>query len=188
QPKLTISTTPIAAGIRVDAAQVGIGQVLMDAHWGNHRIEFANVAGYQTPASVTTMLTEDQPNAVIVGEYIRLSGDGFIAIRPSDDLQKFDPAQLRIYVDNELILDGSDRTFDAALLGHLLSGKRMLRVHYGDLSNDIPVNTMDGHVAEITFRVESFFSKRRLSLRDKSAVPVEEWRDRVKKLEILTIS
>lgn len=188
QPKLVISTTPIAAGIRVDAKQVGIGQVSMDASWGNHRIEFANVAGYRTPVSVTTMLTEDQPSAVIVGEYERLSGEGFIAVRPSDDLRAFDPKQLRIYVDNELILDGADRSFDAALLGHLLSGKRLLRIHYGDLSNDIHVNTIDGQVAEITFRVESFFSKRRLSLRDKSAVPVEEWRDRVKKLEVLTIS
>jgi len=188
QPKLVISTTPIAAGIRVDNKQAGIGQITMDAGWGNHRIEFANVAGYKTPASVTTMLTEDQPNAVIVGEYKRLSGDGFIAVRPSDDLRKFDPSQLRIYVDNELILDGADRDFDAALLGHLLSGKRLLRIHYGDLSNDIHVHTMDGQVAEITFRVESFFSKRRLSLRDKSVIPVEEWRDRVKKLEVLTIS
>ncbi|MBU0508482.1 hypothetical protein KKH27_06585 [bacterium] len=188
KPKLVVTTSPLAAGIRVDSKPAGVGQVTMDVPYGQHRIDFAEVAGFRTPASVTTILTEDQPAATVVGEYVRLSGDGFIAVRPSDDLRKFDASLLRIYVDNELILDGADRPFDAALLGHLLSGKRLLRILYGDLSEDIHVNTLDGQVAEITFRVESFFSKRKLRLREKPVVPIEEWQQKSKKLDVLTVS
>jgi hypothetical protein len=50
------------------------------------------------------------------------------------------------------------------------------------------VDLLDGEVSEIVFRIESFFSKRRLRLRDKSAVPVEEWRQRAQKLAVLTVS
>ncbi|MFZ5432353.1 MAG: hypothetical protein ACOZB3_01130, partial [Calditrichota bacterium] len=187
-PTLTISTKPIAAGIRLDGRPVGIGQVTVETDYGTHRIEFADVAGYKTPSVMTTILSEEQSSAVINGEYTRLAGDAYVAVRPSEDLQKFDPTSLRIYVDNELLLDGSQQSFDAALLGHLLSGKRLIRINYGDLSDDIHINAVDGQVAEITFRIESFFSKRKLRLRDKSIVPVEQWQERAKRLEVLTVS
>ena len=137
---------------------------------------------------MTTILSQDQPAAVVTGEYKRISGGAYVVIRPSEDLAKFDAEKLRIYVDNELLLDGSQQSFDAALLGHLVAGRRLIKVLYGDLTDDIHVNAVDGQVAEITFRIESFFSKRRLRLRDKAMISVEQWQEKSKRLDVLTVS
>jgi hypothetical protein len=188
QPVLTISTTPLAAGIHVNGNPAGVGKATVTPGFGTHRIEFADVPGYKTPAPVSVTLTAEQPHAEATGVYERLTGSAFIALFPSEDMEKFDGKQLRVYVDNELILDCPKKPFDATLLGHLLSGKRLVRVQYGDLSTDTFLNLMDNEVIEITFRVESFFSKRSLKLRDKPLVPIEQWQQGTKKLIVLSVT
>jgi hypothetical protein len=188
QPTLTVSTTPLAAGIRVDGKAAGVGKANVTPGFGNHRVEFADVPGYKTPAPVTVSLTAQEPHAEASGTYERLSGNAYIAVLPSEDMEKFDGKQLRIYVDNELILDGPKQSFDATLLGHLLAGKRLVRIQYGDLTNDTFLNLMDNEVIELTFRVESFFSKRSLKLREKPVTPIEQWEQRAQKLNVLSVT
>ncbi|HEY3294285.1 MAG TPA: PEGA domain-containing protein [bacterium] len=188
QPALTISTGPLAAGFTVDGKPGGVGKASLNPGFGQHRIEFAEVPGFKTPAPVTVSLTAEQPHAEASGVYERLTGNAFIAVLPSEDLEKFDGKQLRIYVDNELILDGPKQRFDATLLGHLLSGKRLIRIQYGDLSTDTFLNLTDNEVIEITFRVETFFSKRKLRLRDKPIVPIEQWQQNSKKMNVLSVT
>ncbi len=188
RPLLTLSTVPLAAGITVDGRAAGVGKVTLDPGFGEHRVEFAEVPGYRTPAPVAIRLTAAEPEGEATGRYERLTGNAFVAIVPNDDVERFDSRLLRVYVDNELVLDNPKERFDATLLGKILSGRRLVRVQYGDLQSDMQVNLLDGEVSEIVFRIESFFSKRRLRLKEKSAVPVEEWRQHSQKLTVLTVS
>jgi hypothetical protein len=188
RPHLTILTTPLAAGILVNGQPVGMGKVSLDKDYGTYRVEFAEVAGYEKPLPMTAALTEAKPNVDLVGEYKRLVGNAFVALVPSEDVGKFDGSKLRVYVDNELIIDGPKDPFDAALLGKILSGRRLVKVQYGDLSNEIHVDALDGEVSQITFRIESFFSKRSLKLREASGDPITTWQQKNRKLRVLTIS
>jgi hypothetical protein len=188
RPHLTISTAPLAAGILVNGQPVGVGKVSLDKDYGNYRVEFAEVAGYEKPPPVTAALTEARPNADLIGEYKRLMGNAYVALIPSEDIGKFDGSKLRVYVDNELMVDSPKDPFDAALLGKILSGRRLLKVQYGDLTNEIHVDALDGEVSQIVFRVESFFSKRSLKLRATSGDPVSTWQQKNQKLRVLTIS
>jgi hypothetical protein len=188
RPTLTVSTVPLAAGFRVDGKPAGVGKSTLDLGYGPHRIEFSEVAGYKTPDPISISLTADKPQTEAVGQYERLVGNAFIAVVPSEEIEKFDGSQLRIYVDNELILDNPKQRFDATLLGRIVSGKRLVRVQYGDLSADTYVNAMDSEVIEITFRVESFFSKRSLKLREKGQTPLDQWQERSRKLTVLSLT
>jgi len=188
RPHLTVSTTPLAAEVFVNGQPVGVGKVALNKDYGNYRVEFADVAGYEKPPPITVALTEAKPNADLAGEYKRLVGNAYVALVPSEDLGKFDGNKLRIYVDNELIVDGPKDPFDAALLGKILAGRRLVKVQYGDLSNEIHVDALDGEVSQITFRVESFFSKRSLKLRETPGDAVSAWQEKNRRLRLLTIS
>jgi hypothetical protein len=185
RPTLTVTTSPLAAAIRVDGKAAGMGKVSMDVAYGTHRVEFGDAPGYQTPAPVSVSLTSDQPHADVTGTYQRRSGNAYIAVQPAEEFGAFDGSLLRVYVDNELLVDGPKQRFDVALIGRVLSGKRLVRVQYGDLTSDLHVNVLDGDVSEITLRIESFFSKRKLRLREKSSVPFEEWQQKTSKLNVL---
>jgi hypothetical protein len=188
RPALTISTDPLAAGFRLDGKPAGVGKATIETSFGSHRIEFADAPGYKTPSPVTVTLTSEQPQTEVIGRYERLIGNSFIAVVPSDELDKFDGSALRIYVDNELMLDHPKQKFGAALIGRILSGKRLIRIQYGDLTNDVQINLLDGEVAEITLRVESFFSKRTLRLRDKPLAPLDQWQEKSKRLTVLSVT
>ena len=188
KPTLTVATAPLAAGIRVNGSSAGVGKTVLELEYGRYRIDFADVPGYKTPDATVVMLTADKPTADVRGEYLRLVGNAFLVVAPGDGAAAFDARALRVYVDGELILDGPQQKFDAALLGKVLAGKRLVRMEYGDLADDVHVNFLDGQASEVTFRVESFFSKRSLRLRPRSPVSVEEWRERSKKLNVLVVS
>jgi hypothetical protein len=188
KPTLTISTIPPAAGIKVDGQQVGIGKISLVRNYGKYKIEFADVPGFTTPSPISGALTEAMAHDSLVGEYRRMSGNAYIALQPAEDLHVLNGQQLRVYVDNELIVDRPDQSLDAVLIGKILSGRRLLRVQYGDLTNDVHVNALDGEVILISMRIESFFSKRSLRLRDKNVGSQEEWLKRNLKLRVLTIS
>jgi hypothetical protein len=186
RPTLTVTTSPLAAAIRVNGKAAGMGKVSMDVAYGTHRIEFGDAPGYQTPAPVSVLLTTDQPHADVTGTYQRRSGNAYIAVEPAEEFGAFDGSLLRVYVDNELLVDGPKQRFDVALISRVLSGKRLVRVQYGDLTSDLHLNVLDGDVSEITLRIESFFSKRKLRLREKPSVPFEEWQQKTSKLNVLT--
>lgn len=185
RPTLTVTTSPLAAAIRVDGKAAGIGKVSMDVAYGTHRVEFGDAPGYQIPVPVSVLLTSDQPHADVTGTYQRRSGNAYIAIQPAEEFGAFDGSLLRVYVDNELLVDGPKQRFDVALIGPVLSGKRLVRVQYGDLTSDLHVNVLDGDVSELTLRIESFFSKRKLRLRENSSVPFGEWQQKTSKLNVL---
>lgn len=188
RPVLTVSTAPLAAAIRVDGKPVGVGKVTLEVDFGAHRIDFGDAPGYKTPSSTSVNLSNSEPTADITGTYEKLVGAGFVSVRPGDDFGKFDGSLLRVYVDNELLVDNVAQKFDAVMLGGLLSGKRIVRVQYGDLVNEVIVSALDGHIIDISMRVETFFSKRKLKLRDKSAIPVEEWRASNQKASIVRVN
>ncbi|RPH96294.1 PEGA domain-containing protein [candidate division KSB1 bacterium] len=185
QPSLTISTTPLAAAFRLNGKPAGVGKTTVDPGFGAHRIEFAEAPGYKTPAPVSVTLTADAPQSDITGIYERLTGDAFVAVRSGEEGSNLDGGMLRVFVDNELILDGAKQRFDAALIGKVLSGKRLVRIQYGDLVSEIHVNTVNGYVSEITLRQETFFSKRKLRLREKSSIPLEQWEEKTGKMIVL---
>jgi hypothetical protein len=188
KPTLAITTSPLAAAIRIDGQVAGIGNVKLEKEFGTYRVDFAETPGFAAPAATTVSLTPANPNVEINGEYQRVVGDSYVALIPSEDLGKFDGKRMRVYVDNELIIDGPTQPFDAALIGKVLAGKRLVRVQYGELTNDVYVNTLSGSVSQIVFRVESFFSKRSLRLREKSFGSVEEWRQKYDGRRIWTSS
>lgn len=186
RPTLTVTTSPLAAAIRINGKAAGAGKVSVDLAYGTHRVEFGDAPGYQTPSPVSVSLTSDRPHAEVTGAYQRRSGSAYIAVRPAEEFGAFDGSLLRVYVDNELLVDGPKQRFDVALIGRVLAGKRLVRVQYGDMTSDVHVNVLDGDVTEITLRIESFFSKRKLRLREKSSEPSEEWLQKTSKLSVLT--
>lgn len=189
QPSLTVTTTPLAAAIRINGRAAGIGKVTQALDFGTHRVEFGDAPGYKAPAPAIVTLTTEKPQTEVTGTYEKLAGNAFIAVRPGDDFGKFDGSLLRVSVDNELIVDGPKERYDAALIGRVLSGKRLIHVQYGDLTGDIHVTPLDGEVSEITLRIESFFSKRKLRLREKSsALPLSQWQETARKMSVLTIN
>ena len=189
KPTLTVMTTPPAAGIKVNGKSVGVGKIILDAAYGTQSIEFVAAPGYRTPAPVQVELTADQPHQEITGTYEKISGNAYIAVMPGEDLgSEFESGKLRVFVDNELILDNSKEHFDVTLMGKILSGKRLVRIQYGELADDIHVNLTDNEVSEITFRIESFFSKRRLRLRDKDPIPMDKWEQKSRRLTVLNAS
>ncbi len=189
KPTLTIATTPPAAGIKLNGQHLGVGKVTVDATFGAQTVEFAEIPGYKTPSPVTVELTTDAPHQDVTGTYEKILGNAFLAVLPAEDLGiKFESGKLRVLVDNELLLDNSKERFDATLMGRILSGKRLIRIEYGDLADDIHVNLTDGQVSEVSFRVESFFSKRRLRLREKDSIPLEKWEQKSRRLTVLNAS
>ena len=86
RPILTLTTTPPAAGIRVNGKPAGVGKVTVESTYGKHVIEFVEVPGYKTPAPQTVELTVDNPNADVTGEYVKISGNSYLAVLPSEDL------------------------------------------------------------------------------------------------------
>jgi len=189
RPIVRLVTEPLAAGIILDGVPVGIGQADIQMEFGKHAIAFADVAGYQTPEPVDFEVTpEDSEIPDIVGAYIRISGNAFLAVVPASSVNPFNGSELRIYVDNELIMDGHEEPFDLTLVGSLLPGKRLIRIEYGELANDIHVDLSDGDVAEVNFRIESFFSKRKLKLKEKREVPLEKWQSKHRNSNILSLS
>ncbi len=189
KPTLTIATTPPAAGIKLNGRHQGVGKVTVDAAYGTQTIEFAEIPGYRTPPPAKVELTTDAPHQDVTGTYEKIVGNSYLAVLPAEDLgMKFESGKLRVLVDNELLLDNSKERFDATLMGRILSGKRLVRIEYGDLADDIHVNLTDGQVSEVSFRVESFFSKRRLRLREKDSMPIDKWEQKSRRLTVLNAS
>jgi len=188
QPTLIVSTSPLAAGFHVDGASGGVGKATVTPGFGTHLVEFADVPGFKTPDPVTVSLSMDQPHSEAIGVYERITGSAYMAVVPSEDMEKFDGSKLRIFIDNELVLENPKKPFNATLFGKLVSGKRLVRVQYGDLSTDTFLSLMDNEVIELSFRIETFFSKSKLRLRDKPIEPIEQWQQRAQKLTVLTVS
>jgi hypothetical protein len=188
RPALTIITEPLAAGFRVDGRPSGIGRTTLDPGFGTHKVEFNDVPGYRTPSPVTVSITAEQPHADAVGQYEKLVGNAYLALIPSEEIEKFDGSQVRVFIDNELILDSPKQRYGSALMGKIVAGRHLVRIQYGDLSSDLTTTLLDGQVSEITFRIESFFSKRKLRLKEKNEIPVEEWQQKNRKLGILSAS
>ncbi|MBU0691354.1 PEGA domain-containing protein [bacterium] len=189
RPLVRLLTEPLAAGILIDGVPVGVGQTDIQMEFGRHTVTFADVAGYQSPEPLEVNITPDDIEIPdIVGTYERISGNAFLAVVPASSVKPFDGSLLRIYVDNELILDGHDEPFDLTLVGSLLPGKRLIRIEYGELANDIHVDLSDGDVAEVNFRIESFFSKRKLKLKELREVTLEKWQSKYRNLNILSLS
>jgi hypothetical protein len=186
QPTLTVTTAPLAAPIRVDGRAAGAGKVTLDVAYGPHRVEFGEAPGYRTPGAQSITLTAAQPHADMVGTYQRLSGNAYISVEPGEDFGAFDGGLLRVYVDNELVVDSPRQKFDVALISHVLAGKRLVRVQYGDLTSDLHVTVLDGDVSQITLRIESFFSKRKLRLREKAQEDFDVWHQKTSKMSVLT--
>ena len=182
-------TNPPAAGVRIDGRQAGVGKAVAEIEYGTHRIEFGEAPGYHTPAATTVDVTAENPNPEITGTYERIAGNSYLAVMPGEENGgKFEGSKLRVFVDNELLLDGPKEKFDAMLLSRIQSGKRLIRVEYDNLSDDIHVNMQDGDVSEVTFRVESFFSKRKLRLRERDSMPLEKWEAKSRRLTVLSAS
>jgi hypothetical protein len=189
KPILTVSTSPPAAGIRINGQHVGVGKVSVDAAFGTQTVEFEDAPGYRAPEPVKVDLTTGNPHQDVTGTYEKIVGNAYLAVLPSEDLgTKFESGKLRVLVDNELLLDNTKERFDATLLGRILAGKRLVRIEYGDLADDMHVNLFDGQVSEINFRIESFFSKRHLRLREKEAVPLDKWEQKSRRLTVLSAS
>lgn len=186
KPTISVETTPLAAGIRIDGVQAGIGSVRRESGYGVHRIDFADVAGFVTPAPVTVQLSEGEPDAQVTGAYERILGKAYVAVIPDESIAAFQSSQLRVYVDNELLIDNPNSRFDVALLGRIVSGKRLVRVQYGDLQNETYVSLLDGEVAEVEFRIETFFSKRSLKLKVRSPLPRDNWDKKVAGLTVFS--
>lgn len=184
KPTITVTTSPLAAGIKIDGIAAGVGSAKVETTYGSHRVDFADVAGYITPAPVTVHVTASEPNIVQAGVYVRITGNAYVAVLPDDEFRSFSSSQLRVYVDNELLLDNPNSQFDAALLGRIVSGKRLIRVQYGDLQSEAYVTLLDGDVAEVEFRVETFFSKRSLKLRPRAPVALDKWEKKVERLTV----
>lgn len=187
-PQLTIQTKPLAAGIRVDGVAVGVGSATVGTDYGAHVVEFANVPGYKAPDPIRVNVTAEMPNNELVGVYERLSGTAMIAIVPNENFLKFDGKKLRVFVDNELILDGPESSFDATLLGSLYPGDRAVKVQYGELVAEEIVELVEGQVAELTIRVDAMFGKSKLKFKVRTDIPLEKWQARFKKSNILTQS
>ena len=188
-PLVRLQTEPLAAGIKLDGVPVGLGQVDLELDFGTRTVSFADVAGYETPEPITIEVTPDDIDIPdILGTYTRISGNAFLAVAPSTSINPFDGTILRIYVDNELILDGHEEPYDLTLVGSLLPGKRLIRIEYGELSSDVYVKLSDGDVAEVNFRVETFFSKRKLKLKEKRELPLEKWQSKHRNANILSLS
>lgn len=187
-PQVACSTKPLAAGIKVNGAPVGVGSVKVSADYGQCVIEFADVPGYRTPDPMQLSITRDNPNHEVIGTYERLSGAAMLAVLPNEEFPRFDSKKLRIFVDNELILDAPSQKFDATLLGSLYPGERAVRIVYEDLSAEEMIRLADGQVAEVTLRLDAMFGKRKLKMKVKTDVSLDKWQARAKKLNVLTQS
>ncbi|MBK6766990.1 MAG: PEGA domain-containing protein [bacterium] len=187
-PQVACSTKPLAAGIKVNGTAVGVGSVKVSADYGQCVVEFADVPGYRTPDPIQITITRDARNQEVIGAYERLTGSAMLAVLPNDEFPRFDSKKLRIFVDNELILDAPPQKFDATLLGSLYPGERAVRIVYEDLAADEVIRLIDGQVAEVTLRIDAMFGKRKLKLKIKTDVSLDRWQARAKKLNVLTQS
>lgn len=187
-PQLSIQTKPLAAGIRVDGTAVGVGSARVSSDYGTRIIEFADVPGYKTPEPVRVSITVENADHEIIGAYERLTGSAMVAVVPNETFLKFDGKKLRVFIDNELILDGPKDSFDATLLGSLYPGERAIKVQYEDLVAEEIIQLSDGQVAELTIRVDAMFGKRKLKFKAKTDIPLDKWQARYKKSNVLTQS
>jgi hypothetical protein len=188
QPTLTVNTTPPAAGVRVDGKPVGVGKIAVELGYGSHQVEFAEVPGYVSPVPITVELSTDHPQVEITGEYRRLEGNAVLAVFSADEGKNINGKKLRVFIDNELVLDYPQESFDAVLLKKIAAGNRLIRIQFDDLSEDVTLNLVDGEVKEIAFRVESFFSKRKLRIRERSSMTEEQWQKKSRRLTVLNAS
>jgi len=183
-PQITVSTEPIEAGIRLEGKPVGRGHVVLDVALGKSLIEFEDVVGYRTPPSQLVQLTPETTSMEIIGRYERLEGKAFLAVMPART-GAIKGEELRIWVDNELIVDKLAQKLDGILLHKLIAGKRLVQVEYQSMIQTIDVDLLDDEVSTVTFAVESFFSKKNLRLRIEPVTALKDWQKRTRKLTIV---
>jgi preprotein translocase subunit YajC len=185
-PQLTISTEPIEAGIRVAGKPVGRGQVVLKVGLGKSLVEFEDILGYRTPQPQLVELTPETTSVEIVGHYERLEGKALLAITPARP-QSIKGGELRIWIDNELILDKPAQKLDGILIHKLVAGKRLVQVEYQGLVQNTQIDIVDDEVSILTFAVESFLSKKSLRLRVEPVVTLQNWQKRARKLTIIEL-
>lgn len=111
-----------------------------------------------------------------------------VAVVPNESFLRFDGTKLRVFVDNELILDGPEDSFDVTLLGSLYPGERAIRIQYEDLVAEEIVKLVNDQVAELTIRINAAFGKRALRFKVKTDIPLDKWQARHKRSNVLTQS
>ncbi len=182
-PKLTVITEPIAANILVNGKPVGKGRIVMDVNLGKSVIEFSSVEGYLTPLAQTAVFSPETTAIAVVGTYKRIEGKAQLAVLPRSKTVPGD--ELRILVDNDLIVENPGEEFQGILMHKMLSGKRLLRVEFQDLTKDVHVELTDDNMTLVTFTVESFLSTQRLRLRVEDTITPKAWEKRSRRLTII---
>jgi len=182
-PQLTVSTEPIKGGIRVAGKPVGSGRVVLDVALGKSLVEFEDVIGYRTPESQLVELTPETTSMEIIGRYERLEGKAFLAVMPART-RTIKGEELRVWVDNELLVENLAQKLDGILIHKLVAGKRLVQIEYQGMVQNIHVDLLDDEVSTVTFAIESFLSKKNLRLRIEPATNLNDWQKRTRKLAI----
>ena len=185
-PQLTITTEPVAAGIRVNGKPVGKGRIVVDVKLGESLVEFTDVIGYKTPASQIVDLTPEATLKEIVGNYERIEGKALLAFLPARQ-KTIEGDGLRVLVDNELLIKDPPEKFQGALIHALVAGKRLVRVEYQNLVQDIHIDLVDDKISIVTFATESFFSKKNLRVRSEEPLTLKDWQKRTHRLTIIDV-
>jgi hypothetical protein len=185
-PQLTVITEPIAARIRVNGKPVGKGQVVLEANLGRFLVEFEDIIGYRTPPPQEGELTPETTSVEIVGRYERLEGKAFLAVMPAR-AKTMEGKGLRVSVDNELLVEDPGEKFHAVLLRGLVAARRLVRVEYEGLTQEIYVDLEDDKVSIVTLTIESFFSKKNLRLRSEEPITLKDWQKRTRRQTIIEI-
>ena len=93
--------------------------------------------------------------------------------------------ELRILVDNEVILDNPAEKFEGVLMHKMIPGRRLVRVEFQGLTKDVHVDLADDFTTIVTFSVESFLSTKRLRLRVEDNITQKQWEKRSRRLTII---
>jgi len=185
-PQLTVITEPVAARIRVNGKPVGKGQVVLDANLGTFLVEFEDIIGYRTPPPQEGELTPETTSIEIVGRYERLEGKAFLAVMPAR-AKTMEGQGLRVSIDNELLVDSPGEKIHGVLLRGLVAARRLVRVEYEGLTQEIYVDLEDDKVSVVTLTIESFFSKKNLRLRSEEPTTLKDWQKRTRRQTIIEI-
>ncbi|MBU1707374.1 PEGA domain-containing protein [bacterium] len=182
-PKLTVITEPVAGNIQVNGRPVGKGRVVLDVTLGKSVIEFSNIDGYVTPLTQTAVFSPETTAITVVGTYKRIEGKAQLAVLPRPKTVPGD--ELRILLDNDLILDNPGKEFQGVLMHKMLPGRRLLRVEFQNLVKDVHVELTEYNMTIVTFTVESFLSTKRLHLRVEDNITQKAWEKRAQRLNII---
>ncbi|MCX7835133.1 MAG: PEGA domain-containing protein [bacterium] len=145
---------------------------------GRYKIEFPKITGYLTPQPRQIRL-QDQDSLVVELKYQKVTGKSYLAIYSPKSAELINLGKLKIEIDRAPFFNGAAVESRHIILGSVPEGEHLITIFFDNLSADITVSFINGHVTPIELKFERFLTQVKPKLRPFEPQKYEDYRQLV---------